>query len=432
VIKILQEIKQIFISDLIKISSQTMWQVISKVATSLSSFIILGLVSRAYGQDGTGTFTLALTYLGFFYLATDLGLNTYYLPRLISFKEEANSLFNLRFILSLLLVLLAILGTFFLPFNDNNFRLLVMVGAASIIFNGFLSSFNLIFQNQLKYESTMAAASIGAFFNVVIVAFLCLTHAALPLLAFGSLLSTLITAIISFSMVSGFYQFSFKFFQANFFLSTFKNAWPIMVTLGLNTVYFRIDTFILSAAYPMSVVGTYNLAYQIFQSLLVIPTFIMNSFYPILINDQKNNLLLFNKKIVTAALLLFSLALGGLILTWALAPFVIYLITGSDFGGSAVSLQILSLGFPAFFLTSLLMMVMVIMGKYKELAAVYSVGLMFNLALNWVWIPQFSFIAASWVTVVSEYLILIIQVAIVLPQLGLLTLFGKEENINSL
>lgn len=408
---------QLIQSDFIKISKQTMWQMISKIATSLSTFIILGLVSRTFGQAGTGTFTLALTYLGFYYLAADLGLNAYFLPRLNAYKNEANSLFNARLILSLALIILANIITLFLPFADNNFRLLVLIGSITITFNSVLSSFNLIFQNQLKYEYSMAALSLGAFFNAVVIAFLCLIHAPLPLLALGPLSAGIVSALISFSLVSGFYQFSINFSQKTFFINTVKNAWPMMVTLGLNTVYFRIDTFILSSIYPMSVVGTYNLAYQIFQSLLVIPTFVMNSFYPILITDQKAQLGLFMKKIFFSSTVLFSISIVGLILTWIFSPLVINLITGSDFGGSAVSLRILSLGFPAFFLTSLLMMVMVIYGRLKTLAAIYGIGLLVNVVLNLIWIPQFSFIAASWVTVISEYLILILQAVIVIPWL---------------
>lgn len=415
-------------ADLLKVSSQTMWQIISKIATSLSAFIILGLVSRTFGQSGTGTFTLALTYLGFFYLATDLGLNAYFLPRLGLFKDEANNLFNSRLILSLALIFLANIGTFLLPFADNDFRLLVLLGSITITFNSLVTSFNLIFQNQLKYEYAMAAMSLGAFFNTIVVAFMCLIHASLPYLVLGTLFAVLINALVSFSFVSSYYKFSFNFSQSNFILTTLKNAWPMMITLGLNTVYFRVDTFILSTAYPMSVVGTYNLAYQIFQSLLVVPTFIMNSFYPILISDLRTKLNQFSKKIIFIAAVLFLISITGLVFTWILSPGAIHLITGSDFGGSDISLKILSLGFPAFFITSLLMMVMIIFGKYKELAIIYGIGLFMNVLLNFVWIPQFSFIAASWVTVVSEYLILIMQMVIVLPLLRVQALVENNKS----
>lgn len=403
--------------DLFTISQQTLWQVISKAATSLSTFIILGFVSRTYGQDGIGTFTLALTYLAFFYLAVDLGLNAYFLPRLGFNKNEANSLFNARLVWSFVLIILANFIALFLPFGGADFRWLVLIGSLTIAANSISTSCNLIFQQQLKYEYAMAALILGAAINLVIIIFLCLTHAPLPLLAFGTLLAGIISSLVSFSLISNLYRFSLNLSQGAFLLTTVKNSWPMMLTLGLNTIYFRIDTFILSSLYPMSVVGTYNLAYQIFQSLLVIPTYIMNSFFPMLVNDQKMQPNLFTKKVIYMAAALLAMSILGAALSWTLAPLVINLMTGSDFGGSFVALRILSLGLPAFFLTSLLMIIMIIYGKYKTMAVIYAVGLLANLVLNIFWIPQFSFIAASWVTVISEYVILILQTVIVVPWL---------------
>lgn len=408
---------QLIQTDFLKISQQTMWQIISKAATSLTTFVILSFVSRVYGQDGTGTFTLALAYLGFFFLASDLGLNAYFLPRLGFNSGEANSLFNARLIWSVVLIILANMIAFFLPFADTNFRLLVLIGSVVITTSSILSSCNLIFQSQLKYEYPMAAVSLGAFLNLIVIVFLCLINAPLPLLALGTLVAGIISCLISLGLVREFYKFSLNFSQNLFFINTLKNAWPMMITLGLNTLYFRIDTFILSSIYPMSIVGTYNLAYQIFQAALVLPTYIINSFFPILVETQKTQMNIFVKKITFVAVALFFISLAGVIATWILAPVIINLMTGSDFGGSAMSLRILSLGFPGFFLTSLLMIIMIIYGKYKTMAAIYTVGLLVNLLLNIVWIPQFSFIAASWVTVISEYVILILQAVIVLPWL---------------
>jgi len=53
---------------------------------------------------------------------------------------------------------------------------------------------------------------------------------------------------------------------------------------------------------------------------------------------------------------------------------------------------------------------MVSKGKYKSMFAIYLIGLIANISLNFMFIPTYSFIAASWITVISEYLILTLQV----------------------
>lgn len=67
---------------IIKITQQTGWQLVFKAVTTSSGFIILGIVSRVYGEGGVGNFTLALTYLAFFYVLADFGFNGYILRRL--------------------------------------------------------------------------------------------------------------------------------------------------------------------------------------------------------------------------------------------------------------------------------------------------------------------------------------------------------------
>lgn len=65
--------------SLVKIFQQTFWQILGKIVTSFSTFIILGLVARNYGKEGTGIFTLVLTYLSIFYILADFGFNAHVL-----------------------------------------------------------------------------------------------------------------------------------------------------------------------------------------------------------------------------------------------------------------------------------------------------------------------------------------------------------------
>ena len=89
-----------------KILKQTGWQILGKAATSVSTFIILGVVARKYGPDGTGTFTLVLTYLGLFFMLSDFGFNAHVLK---AEKIEFQKLLGTRIIWSAALMMLAIL-----------------------------------------------------------------------------------------------------------------------------------------------------------------------------------------------------------------------------------------------------------------------------------------------------------------------------------
>ncbi len=109
------------------------------------------------------------------------------------------------------------------------------------------------------------------------------------------------------------------------------------------------------------------------------------------------------------------ISLGGTLLTLLLAPVIIHLITGGGrFSDSAASLRILSLSFPAYFISSVLMWSLVTLKKYKSMLLIYIAGLLANGVLNFIFIPRYSYIASSYITGVSEYLILALQAVILL------------------
>lgn len=109
-----------------------------------------------------------------------------------------------------------------------------------------------------------------------------------------------------------------------------------------------------------------------------------------------------------------GLSFVGTILTLVLSPFVVGIFIGGGFSESARALRILSFGFPAYFLSSLFMWILITKGSYKRMFLLYTLGLILNLILNFIYIPQYSYIAASWITVISEYAILIMQIMVFL------------------
>jgi O-antigen/teichoic acid export membrane protein len=405
------------VQKLLKISQQTFWQIIVKVITTVSGFIILGIVSRNYGPAGTGNFTLALTYLAFFYTLADFGFNAEVLRRIKNLEsrvkdQELQKLLATRIIWSLLLMVLAAILVLLLPQSFNiDFRLSVLVGSLIILFYAINQTAQVSFQTNHRYDLDIPGTIIGVMAGTIAIFFLALNNSPVYLLILGYVLAWLIHSSLSLFFSKKWASLK-PFYDLLYIKSLFKDSWPIAGTLVLNTIYFRADAFILSYYHSAAEVGIYNLAYQFFQALLVLPTFIMNSFYPMMLETFKNNLSHFNKKIKLAAIGLFFGSLVLSLITYYLSPFLINLIAKSGFEGSISALQILSFGFPAYFLSALLMWVMVTKKMYKSLLVVYGLGLIFNVVANLIYIPNNSYLAASVITGLSEYLILILQVVI--------------------
>ncbi len=395
---------------LYKVSKQTFWQGIGKVVTSVTTIIVLGIVTRTYAEFGTGIFTLALTYLNIFYLLGDFGFNAHVLKQ--NRSENINSvsssewqkLLGTRILWSLVLIVLSIATLPFWSFSSSEFSQAVIVGSLAILGSSIFVTCNLIFQSKLRYDLSVIASSAGILVGLTLYIWLSDQHAPISSLLIAQSVSWLIIAVLSLIFVKKFLTNIFPIFDSYYIKDLFKQSWPIAATLALNVVYFRIDAFLLAFYKGISEVGIYNVAYSVFQSALVIPTFIMNAYYPLMLKSFT--------KVKLVSMLLVGLAFLGTFVTFILADWIINFLTDGRFDNSVQVLQILSLSFPAFFLSALFMWLLVAKGKYKQMFFVYLIGLCINLVLNIIFIPQYSIIGAAWVTVMSEYLILLLQVVV--------------------
>lgn len=395
-----------------KVIKQASWQVLGKIISSVTTLVVLGLIARSYGQEGLGIFTLTLAYLAFFNLTADLGLNAYILPKLKDNPKEASEILSFRIFWALILVILANFIAFLLPFQNPQFTLSVFFGSFSILGFAIFTTTNLIFQSKLRFDQSIFASSLEFLSHIPLTILFILNK--FPISMFSAILTlgSIVNNLVALALVRKFYQFKISFPNFNYIFSTLRVAWPVSLTLILNSIYFRVDTFILSSFHSFAVVGNYNLAYQIFQNALILPTFIMNGFYPLMLKTLEEDKFKFLKQIRIAGVILLSIALVGTLLTFLLADLVITILAGKGLNEAAISLKILSLGFPAYFLSSLLMWVYLSLKRYKSMAAVYALGLTINFLLNLLFIPKYSYIAASLITGISEYLILLLLVVI--------------------
>ncbi len=391
-----------------KVTEQTVWQLIGKLVTSITSFIAISLIARNYGLDGAGIYTLALTYLTMFFIINDLGLNAYVITKLETNLQEANKLFNIRFYWSLVLAILSIVLVYIFPLGNNAFQQSILLGVLMILGNGIINSTNLIFQYKLRFDRQIICNSLGGIAAIIITILLIYFKSPIQLLILGPALGWMITAMLALIFVKQFFTFKFSKVKIGDVIYDIKTIWPVSLTLILNVVYFRLDAFIISSFKGFADVGIYNVSYTLFQTALVIPTFIMNSYYPIILGELNNISKLMNQ-LKLAFFLMTVVALIGTVLTFILSPIFIHLWVGDSFLGSVTSINILSLSFPAFFGSSLLMWTLVSFKKYKTLMYIYLFGLVLNFGLNIILVPKYSYIGSSWVTVFSEYAILIFE-----------------------
>ncbi len=180
------------------------------------------------------------------------------------------------------------------------------------------------------------------------------------------------------------------------------SAIPLGATLIFNVVYFRIDSLIMTLTRTTAEVGIYGLAYKFFELPLVIPTFFMNSIFALMVRNP-DVMRMFRKSfwILLPSSLVITIAL------WASAPLLTLI--KQDFSASVSVLRVLSLGLPFFFLTSLTMWTIIALKKQTALFFIYGGSMILTIIADLVFIPTHGMMAAAWITVFSEAIILVVS-----------------------
>mgnify|MGYP001615652042 CR=1 FL=1 len=115
----------------------TMSQLVGKVVGSGAMLLVSIIIARAFGSEGYGDFTKITTFVAFFYLLVDFGLNAVFLQR----NTDWATLLGMRLLGGTLLMFLAIAMLSFLPQSETQgYTGLVRLGI--ILFSPTILSYN--------------------------------------------------------------------------------------------------------------------------------------------------------------------------------------------------------------------------------------------------------------------------------------------------
>lgn len=415
------------------IFSNTVIQGAGKIIGATTTFLVIVLVGRAFGEGGYGEFAKIFVLVELFYMVSDFGFNAIVVREAARDEGQAKILFGnllgLRLFWSLAWVFFVWFLAFLLPYNPitgNGFSNLVKIGilvaSLNIVSQGFLTSANSIFQLKLRYDQSVLALFVGSVVKLALVFFLVQISAPILFLVFALVLSEAVVAGSALFFVGRLFGPWRILFDRVCWKKIFFQSFPIGLALVFNLIYFRSDILILSSFRSSAEVGNYSLAYRFFESSLVAPVFFANALYPVLVRNLSTSLDKFKKTIVVSSLVMILCSVLVFVLLFALAPLVIGFFFSGGFRESISALRILSLGLPFFYTSAVFMWTIVVLDKQKALVFIFGGAALLNIILNLIFIPYFGYRAAAATTVICEGLVLAVTFG-----LTFLWLFGRER-----
>ncbi len=371
------------------------------------------VLARYLGVTGFGLLSTAIAFTSVFTPFTSLGLSTLATREVARDKSLASKYLGNLIIIEISLAsgtfCLIALAAYVLRYPQETITLIYVL-ALSVVCGGFTGVFYSLFQafERMEYQSLGLILSTGATFAVVMWGIT--ARLGVVWFAFAYLVGSLAVAIYSLTVYSTKFSLPHIEVDLKFWRRILPEALPFALTGLFTTIYFYIDSVLLSVMRGAEAVGLYNAPYRLIMVLLFIPTVISTAVFPAMsrfhatANDSFR--LIYKRYFKYMAIVSVPLGIG----TTLLAGQIITLIFGVAYGNSAIALQILIWATVFIFLTAAFLRLFETSNRQMIVTKIAAVGLVENVTLDVILIPRFSYVGASIATAATELTVLLLCV----------------------
>ncbi len=393
------------------IFKNTSWLTISQVITSICAFLWTIIIARYLGVSDYGIVSFAISFTSLVGIVMDLGMSTYITREIAKNRNSVNKYFNNIFIFKLILaiILFFISGLILYLLGYPQWTIFItLLFTIELIFISMTAFLNGIFQafEEVKYQA------IGSILNSSLLLIGILITLGFDLGVVAIALSYTLSYFLYFSYILLKYiqTFSFPKFEIDvkFIKRVLIESIPFGLTNFFYTIYFSIDIVMLSYISGDYATGLYKSAYNI---ITVFTTFfvvyqavifpVMSKFF-----KESQNLIKISYELSIKYLLLIIIPISAIIFFYA-RP-IVDLIYSNQYSLASTPVQILIWTVLFLFINGAASVLLNAINQEKTVTKIYIIAALFNVCLNLILIPVYSYDGAAIATVISEILITIL------------------------
>lgn len=382
------------------------WIMLEKVLSLGVTFFVTLVVARYLGPSQFGVLAYAMSLTALFGVAGHAGLSGLVMRELVRNPQQTHEVLgtslamkSIGYFAGLALLLVFTLSTE--EIGSNEFWILIIL-SFTLLFKPFdVIDFWFTSELKSKYNSFARVAAMA----VVALLKLCLVYFGAHLLYFAlaNALQVVITAVLLIALYLVKSQLSLFQWRASKERAKklFSEGWMIFLGSIFAIIYLKTDQVMLKWLVGNEEVGIYAVAAILSEAWYFVPVAIVTSFFPKLINMQKNNDLRYEPSMQQLYDVLFLIALSIAILVTFFAEPIIVNLFGVEYLGSADILVIhiwagLFIFMRAAFSKWILIEKLVLFSLVTQ-----GLGAVVNVALNFYLIPQFAGKGAAYATILS-------------------------------
>ena len=392
---------------MLKISNQILKNLISLTSAEVLSKII-GLITAAYlgrvlKPEGFGILGFATAFVSYFLLMVNFGLDTYGTREVAKERSIIPKLVN-----NILSVRLIFASFWFIILNvviiliDKPvvFKLVLIITGINLFVNAL--SINWIFLGIEKMWLIAIRQIMTNLISLIGIVILVNSEKNILIAASITVLSGLINSLWLLGVFKKMYgKISFEI-DKTYLKEILKESIPLALSSFMIAIYYNLDMVMMGYMKPERDLGIYSAAYKIILVGIVPFSLILNSFFPSLSKIGLKNSFEFRNIIKHYAIFMFSTGiLIGSILFFN-AQTIIKVIFGTRFESASIPLSILALNLLVIGANMFFGNPLIAWGKQKQYSITIALGAITNIILNVLLIPKYSYIGASFATLMSE------------------------------
>jgi len=393
-----------------KIAQNTTILFLSQIISYILTLFYAIYITNYLGTAGFGILSTALALGALLSIFTELGLSTLTTREVSREKSLANKYISntivLKIVLSIFTFILMFLTLYILVhiFNYTSESVtIVYLITISFIVGAFTNIFYSVFQ---AYEK-MEYQSIGQIINSIIMflGVFWVIYYQLSIINFAIIYIIASVVSLIFGIIICIWKYQIPKINIDIGLWKFLiiEAIPLTISSVFLFVAFRIDIILMNIINGDSTVGIYNAAYGLMTALMFLPSVYVIAVFPLLsrfnVSSKELLKLSYEKSFKYLIIIGLPIAVG----TTLIASPLILFIYKSGFSQSIIVLQILIWSVPIIFVNYILGTAINSINKQSQMVKSAFIVMALNIILNLIFLPKYGFIAASVITVITEF-----------------------------
>jgi O-antigen/teichoic acid export membrane protein len=391
-----------------KIAYNVFFNATAKILATILALISIGFITHYLGRDGFGDYATVLAFFSFFGSVADLGLYSV-ATREISRagadeKKIMGNVFSLRMFSALVVFMFSPL-VLFLPYS-HDLKIGIIIASASFVFSSSYSVLNGIFQKYLAMDKVAITELAGKVIQLAIIVIAVKMNLGFSMIIFSLLVYMIFNFFVVLIISRRYIKFKIEIDFA-YWKKFIKEALPMGIAVLITFFYFKMDTILLSIMKSSSEVGIYNAAYKVIENITFFPAMMIGLILPLtaryIFTDKEKFQNISNKTFKVFMILVIPIVIGTLFL----ADGIIRLIGGAGFAESANVLRIIIFSLAFIFFGNFFNNILLAGNLQKKLMFVLAICAVFNVSLNLILIPSYSYTGAAYISVFTEMLVVI-------------------------